>query len=173
MSETLTGYIVERVAKWRNSKLYTTLQKTGENKSSSESLSLKVESARQTRPHEPYPRRLYKNVKWMDEYGRDGWSRVPATSHADAEVVSSEIGDGIHCITIDVDYPTYAIPSSTDGHFHLYIDYPMTWRKYKRLLKALAKAGVVEEGYVDASIRRKHTAVRVPWRKKHEGQGPT
>lgn len=115
---------------------------------------------------EPYPRRLYKEVKWQDEYGAAGWSRIPATSHEDAEVVSSEIGEGIHCPTLDIDLPCYVVPSSTPGHFHLYIDYPMPWRKYKQLLKALAKSGIVEKGYVKASIRRKHTAVRVPWLKK-------
>lgn len=112
-----------------------------------------------------YPRRLYKNIKWQDEYGVDGWTRTLA-SKADAEVVSSEIGGGAHCPVLDIDVPAFLIPSSTPGHSHLYVDYPMTWRQYKRLLRALARSGIVEEGYVKASIRRKHTAVRVPWRKK-------
>jgi len=166
MSETITGYLSEQVAKLRNSRRSTTLPKIEESKSSSASQLKSAESLQYRRVFEPYPRRLYKDVKWQDEYGRDGWDRTPATSHMDAEVVSSEIGDGIHCITLDIDYPCYVVPSGTRGHFHLYIDYPLTWSKYKRLLKALARAGVVEKGYVDASIRRKHTAVRVPWKKK-------
>jgi len=113
-----------------------------------------------------YPRVMYKEVKWQDEYGAEGWSRTEATGWQDAEVVSSEIGGGMHSPVLDIDVSAYLVPSSTPGHSHLYIDYPMSWRQYKRLLKALAKSGLVEPGYVKASIRRKHTAVRVPWLKK-------
>lgn len=33
----------------------------------------------------------------------------------------------------------------------------------------LAAAGVLEDGYVRASIARKHTAVRLPWIRKGTG----
>lgn len=113
-----------------------------------------------------FHRRFYKNVQWQDEYGMEkGIVRTPATEE-EAEVVSSEIGRGEHCPALDVDVPAYLVPSSTPGHSHLYIDVPMSWRKYKRLLKAMAAAGILEKSYVDASIRRRHTAVRVPWLKK-------
>lgn len=110
---------------------------------------------------------LYKDIQWQDEYGVRGWSRNPA-NYGDAEVVSSEIAGGLHCPVLDIDIPAFLVPSSTPGHSHLYIDHPMTWRKYKRLLRALARSGIVEKGYVQASIRRRHTAVRVPWRKKDD-----
>lgn len=113
-----------------------------------------------------YPRRLYKDVQWQDEYGAAGWSRVVATRLKDAEVISSEIGGKAHSQVLDIDIPAALVPSSTPGHFHLFLEVPMSWRQYKRMLKAMAKAGVLEEGYVKASIRRKHTAVRVPWLKK-------
>lgn len=111
------------------------------------------------------PRRLYKDIHWQDEYGIAGWERIPANID-NAEVVSSEIGEGLHCPVLDLDIASALVPSTTPGHYHLYIDQPMTWRKYKRMLKAMARAGVLEKGYVKASIRRKHTAVRVPWLKK-------
>lgn len=111
-------------------------------------------------------RRLYKKIKWQDEYGGPGWSRVPATV-GDAEVVSSElVHQKLHAPALDIDIPAWLIPSSTPGHQHLYMDVAMPWRRYKRLLKALAKAGIIEKGYAKASIRRRHTAVRVPWLKK-------
>lgn len=120
---------------------------------------------------------LYKDVQWQDEYGAKGWDRVIASKRDGAEVVSSEITSeehygvvlfkGTHAPVLDIDMPAYLIPSSTPGHSHLYIDHPMSWRAYKQLLKALAKAGILEKGYVKASIRRKHTAVRVPWRQKN------
>lgn len=113
-----------------------------------------------------FRRKFYKDVQWQNEYGIEtGIVRTPATEE-DAEVVSSEIGGGQHCPVLDIDVPAYLVPSSTPGHSHLYIDLPMSWRTYRRLLRALARAGVLEKTYVDASIRRRHTAVRVPWLKK-------
>lgn len=108
---------------------------------------------------------LYKDIRFQDEYGVGGWKRSPATIE-DAQVVSSEIGNGIHCPVLDIDFPAVLVPSSTEGHFHLYLEKPMTWWRYRRLLRALAYAGVIEKGYAKASIRRRHTAVRVPWLKK-------
>jgi hypothetical protein len=88
-----------------------------------------------------HPHVLYKNIQWQDEYGEKGWTCTPA-NHGDAQVVSSEIYDtDRHAPVLDIDVPAYLVPSSTPGHSHLYI-------------------------YVKASIRRRHTAVRVPWLKK-------
>lgn len=42
----------------------------------------------------------------------------------------------------------------------------MEWSRYVDLLNALARAGVVEQGYVDSSLERGYTAVRLPWIKK-------
>lgn len=119
-------------------------------------------------------RQLHKDVQWQDEYGAAGWSRVEATID-DAEVVSSHIAhSNLHAPVLDLDVPHVLVPSTTPGHAHLYLDVPMTWRRYKRLLRALARAGVVEKGYVKASLRRKHTAVRVPWlRKGEDSRRPT
>lgn len=117
-----------------------------------------------------YPRKMYKNVRWMDEYGMSTFERATATIK-DAEVVSSEIGDNAHCPVLDIDIPAYLVPSSTPGHSHLYLDHPMTWRQYKRLLRALGRAGILEKGYVKASIQRQHTSVRVPWLKKEKPRG--
>jgi len=43
----------------------------------------------------------------------------------------------------------------------------MSWRKLGALLVALAEAGVIEEGYLKASLERGHTALRLPWVKKN------
>jgi hypothetical protein len=85
---------------------------------------------------------------------------------ADADLVISLLPDGRHAPVLDLDLPHRLVPSTTEGHSHLYLDVPMSWRQYKRLLKALAKAGVLEQGYVEASLYRRHTAVRMPWVKK-------
>lgn len=69
---------------------------------------------------------------------------------------------GWHAVVLDVDLPAALIPSSTEGHSHLFIDCPMSWRRYRHLLKALAKAGVIEPGYYRASRRFRMSMVRRP-----------
>jgi hypothetical protein len=44
----------------------------------------------------------------------------------------------------------------------LYLDRPLTWTQYRALLEVMGKIGLLEPGYVDASIRRKQTFVRKP-----------
>jgi hypothetical protein len=43
---------------------------------------------------------------------------------------------------------------------------PCSWRQYKRLMKAMEACGILQEGYVKASIKRKGSHLRVPWRRK-------
>lgn len=68
----------------------------------------------------------------------------------------------LHRPVLDIDIPIKVVPSSTPGHFHLFIDHFMEWKDYEKLLWALAAAGIIEEGYVHASVRRGHTSVRLP-----------
>ena len=114
-----------------------------------------------------YPHPLY-SVDWQrDSYGSRYEVRTPGgttmSPKPGAEVVSSQIvGTKTHTPMLDLDVPASQIPSSTPGHSHLYIDVPMPWRKYKRLLRAFYKAGLIEKGYYQASVRRRHTALRMP-----------
>lgn len=86
----------------------------------------------------------------------------------DADVVSSELPNGKHAPCIDIDVPIRAIESTTPDHWHLYIEHEMTWREYKRVLRALVAAGVVEKGYYRASKARRGTHVRLPWVTKNK-----
>jgi hypothetical protein len=106
--------------------------------------------------------RIKQWIKW-DMFGGEERRLCPP---ADADVVISLLPDGRHAPVLDLDLPHRLVPSTTEGHSHLYLDVPMSWRQYKRLLKALAKAGVLEQGYVEASLYRRHTAARMPWVKK-------
>lgn len=83
-----------------------------------------------------------------------------------ANAVSSLVCPGIHAPVLDIDFAAQLIESSTPGHYHLYLDKAMSWKKYKRVLRALAKAGVIEKGYAKASIRLGYSAVRKPGQKK-------
>lgn len=104
-----------------------------------------------------------------DEYTNE---TVPTDELDKAEVVTSEVAEGgfkgLHRPVLDIDIPATIIPSSTPGHGHLYINRTLTWGQYEKLLTVLAEVGIIEQGYADASIDRKHTAVRLPWVKKKE-----
>jgi len=77
------------------------------------------------------------------------------------------IQPGHHTVALDVDWPVRAIPSSTPGHYHLWIDCPpMPWWRYRRLLRALKQAGVIEPGYYSAAVARRATHLRLPWVRK-------
>lgn len=83
----------------------------------------------------------------------------------EANVLSSELNEthGWHAPVLDIDFPCRLEPSSTPGHFHLYLDgLVMPWADYEALLNALAVAGVIEHGYAEACIARKSTMVRLP-----------
>lgn len=77
-----------------------------------------------------------------------------------------QVRDGWHTVMIDIDHPVRLVPSTTAGHWHLYIDVAMPWWRYRRLLKALKTAGIIEPGYYSASVMRGHTALRLPWVRK-------
>lgn len=84
----------------------------------------------------------------------------------DANLVSSLCRDGMHRPVIDLDVSAKLVASSTPGHGHLYIDAPLTWPQYLRLLDVLAEVGLVEAGYVSAARTREATFVRPEWVKK-------
>lgn len=90
-------------------------------------------------------------------------------------VVTSEVANrenrwlpvkNLHKPVLDIDLPVIVLPSSTEGHHHLYIDKVLTWDQYVELLDVLVKVGIVQEGFRNASVAREHTAVRLPWIKK-------
>jgi hypothetical protein len=82
----------------------------------------------------------------------------------DANLVTSHVKDdpGVHAVCIDIDMPCQLFESRTPGHHHLYIDKKIEWEAYVKLLRALAEAGIVEQGYVDASVAKGCTALRIP-----------
>jgi len=74
--------------------------------------------------------------------------------------------DGIHLPLLDIDYNAELIKSSTPGHFHLYLNKPVEWWAYVRMLEALRDAGLIEEGFCRNSIARGQAFLRTPWTHK-------
>ncbi len=71
-----------------------------------------------------------------------------------------------HKPVLDIDMSVKIFPSTTEGHFHLYIDKEMPWEDYCKLMDVMAEVGILEQGYVNASRQRGYSAVRLPWIKK-------
>lgn len=87
---------------------------------------------------------------------------VPTAERFRADVVSSELTDGRHAPALDLDVPAWLVPSRTEGHSHLYIDVPCTWKQYRKLLKALRDCGIIEPGYYNMALKRRATHLRRP-----------
>lgn len=83
-----------------------------------------------------------------------------------AKLLTSKVGEDRHVVALDIDMPVTVVPSSTEGHYHLYIDHEMDTETYLELVDALAKAGVVEQGYAHMARVRKMTRLRTPWTSK-------
>lgn len=78
--------------------------------------------------------------------------RKPVKTESASNLVSSLTDEGMHAPALDIDLPCRLVESSTKGHYHLFIDKAITWVAYKEVLQALAKAGILEEGFVRSSI---------------------
>jgi hypothetical protein len=71
-----------------------------------------------------------------------------------------------HLPVFDLDCRHSYIPSTTPGHGHLFLDVSLTQEEFEKLLKVLAEVGILDHGYVNASLRRGYSAVRLPWIRK-------
>jgi hypothetical protein len=117
--------------------------------------------------YEPHPLRLRmysarveENTEIMD-YEKAQQPVWPTAEHP-ANLVSSLCSDGKHRLVIDLDVPAHLEPSTTPGNHHLYIDVPMSWEDYRVLLHALKRAGIIETGYADVSVKQGQSFVRLP-----------
>lgn len=116
--------------------------------------------------------RMAARMRKIRSYVPDGYDSdlayEPANRLMEASLLTSEVGDDRHVIALDLDLPAALVPSTTEGHYHLYIDKELTWTEYKKLLLAMAEAGVIEDGYAMASIQRRATHLRTPWTSKQD-----
>src|SRR5213595_1286206 len=83
---------------------------------------------------------------------------IPQHRIEEAEVVTSRLRDSFeefHRPILDIDLPMHIVPSTTPGHGHLYIDKIITWEQYQTLLDALEFCGIIESGYLSASVARR------------------
>lgn len=106
--------------------------------------------------------------------GDDYDSQAPEHPEVDihkADLITSEVEGGKkHKVILDIDFPAQLIPSTTPGHFHLYLDKELSWADYSDLLEVLGDLGIIETGYANASVNRGYSAVRLPWVKKPKSE---
>lgn len=112
-------------------------------------------------------------VQFLDRSSEDGESspdRWPVETLATANAISSHVvgNEDLHLPVLDIDYEAALVPSSTPGHYHLFLDKPVAWDDYVDLLNALAACDIIEPGYASAAIARGATYVRKPGVRKHE-----
>jgi hypothetical protein len=58
------------------------------------------------------------------------------------------------------------VPSSTEGHFHVYSNTPIDWPAYEGRLRHLSELNIIEAGYYRSASARMGTHVRKPGVKK-------
>ena len=125
--------------------------------------------------------RLYKVLKWViDSSSDDGnmFGLEETDNLGVADIITSMVlhtdeyknrtPTQMHTFVVDIDLPATLMPSSTPGHSHLYIESYMSWSQYVKVLDAMAEAGIIEYGYVNASKARGFTAVRLPWIRRND-----
>jgi hypothetical protein len=83
-----------------------------------------------------------------------------------ANLITSEAAPDTHYVMLDIDMDAALVPSTTPGHHHLYINKTMKWDDYELLLYVLADCGIISQGYYEASVEKKCTALRLPDVKK-------
>lgn len=116
-----------------------------------------------------YDRQLLKSELKGGSDESEETERVVVESLREANLLSSALvgpdgnPTGYHTLAIDVDLPVRVRETDTEGHYHLFIDAPMPWETYSKLLDALVEAGIVEEGFAGASKSREATHLRLPW----------
>ncbi len=83
-------------------------------------------------------------------------------------LIFSDDGPHFHAPALDIDGIHCELkPSSTKGNFHLYIDKPMSWSHYVKLLAVLREVGIIDDDFYNCSIQDKKTMLRIR-DKKHD-----
>lgn len=119
-------------------------------------------------------RLLYKARNIAADYGRSRKELCRVETEEEANLRSSEVSIGwvgktfikfreeLHAPALDIDkIHCELIPSSTKGNWHLYIDKPMPWEDYVKLLKVLVDVGIIEEGFYTQSMAEGRSTLRV------------
>lgn len=121
-------------------------------------------------------RRLFKlpTLDKGDDYTTDEELTEVPLGDSTAQMASSLLTNGRHSPALDIDFPARLEPSSSPGHFHLYLDgIEMDDTTYGDLLKALHKAGVIQTGILKRWHASGMTLLRLPHVRKPKPSAAT
>lgn len=98
-----------------------------------------------------------------DDYGGDyRCEKIIRDDHGDM-ITSYLQRDGMHIPLLDLDFAADLRPSKTPGQYHLVLYKPMKWRKYKRLLRAMVRAGLIERDWYQLVKNRRQALLADPF----------
>lgn len=104
------------------------------------------------------------NVNYADD------NRYEVMTYDEANLVSSNdsmsFDTGKHLPVLDIDFDAHLEPSTTAGHYHLYLNKRLSWENYVKLLDVMQEVGLLEQGFVKLSKERRGTFARKPGHKK-------
>lgn len=100
-----------------------------------------------------------RGLYYQREFGDYTAAAEPARSQKQANLVGSLDLDNAnyHFPVIDLDFDALLLPSSTEGHHHLYLQKQVTHDKYLAMLEAMVDAGLVEKGYLTSARKKGQT----------------
>ena len=90
-----------------------------------------------------------------------------------ANLVTSKVyeidGVDFHTPILDLDLDAKLLPSTTHGHYHLYIDKVMPEEDYRKLIDVLVEVGILQKGIKEYQMDEEgFTAARLPGIKKQK-----
>lgn len=89
-------------------------------------------------------------------------NRYMVDSPSYANLISSKSRSGTQRPIIDLDFPHAYVPSSTDGHAHLYLNQEISRWRWFVLMVGLYIGGVIDKGGFWWTLRRGSNFVRLP-----------
>jgi hypothetical protein len=69
---------------------------------------------------------------------------------------------------LEVEFPIQLIPSTTPGHYHLYLDRKISWEQYILVLESAHEAGIINKGFYEMSIKNGQSMVLLPGKDRVE-----
>lgn len=108
------------------------------------------------------PRGLYRTLTPISDSPYEEDPERVKSEHGYATLVGSKLPNGNHMPVIDLDLPCTLVPSSTPGHFHLYINKEMSFGEFLSMLQAMTDTGVVQPGFNRFTRERGQAFVRYP-----------
>lgn len=108
-----------------------------------------------------------------DSEDKEAWVDVrdlfQVETEEEANLIGSKFVSGrheLHKVFIDLDVEHYYVPSSTEGHGHLYINVDLTREELGTLMGTLCKFGIVGDGWRYQIQARGENTFRLPGNKK-------